>query len=50
MILSRDAVLSEASDNNFLRGNSFSPLQLEQRELSVQNLFMALLVNLCNFL
>lgn len=50
MILSRAAVLSEASDHHFLRWNPFSPLQPEQRELSVQNLFMALLVNLCNFL
>lgn len=39
-------VLSEASDNHFLRGNSFSPVQPEQEEFSVQNLFMALLVNL----
>lgn len=37
MILSRGAALGEAPDNNFLRGNSFSPLQPEHGEFSVQN-------------
>lgn len=50
MILSRGAALGEAPDNNFLRGNSFSPLQPEHGEFSVQNLIMVLLVNFCSFL